>query len=775
MIKHLLTGVLVSCGMLASCTHKTEVQANYEVIPLPQEITAGSGESFVLNPDTKIVVQAGDADMQRNAQFLADYIEELTGNKLAITDQAQSGNAIILATGLADDNAEAYMLTVDNNNITIDGASAAGVFYGIQTLRKSIPAGQGEVEVSFAPVQIQDEPRFAYRGAHLDVCRHFFPVDSVKKFIDMIALHNINRFHWHISEDQGWRIEIKSRPELTEKGSIRNGTQIARTAECDTIPYGGFYTQDEAREIVKYAADRFITVIPEIDLPGHMQAALACYPELGCTGGPYEVRKYWGVAEDVLCPGSDETFKFLDDVLGEIVEIFPSEYIHIGGDECPKVRWKDCPKCQARIKELGLKADSKHTAEEKLQSYVINHAEKFLNDKGRQIIGWDEILQGGLAPNATVMSWRGEAGGIEAAKQHHDVIMTPNTYLYFDYYQTDDKENERLCIGGYLPVEKVYNYEPMPEALTEEEKQYIKGVQANMWTEFVSEYPDIEYMELPRMAALSEVQWTAPEKKDYDQFLDRLPQMLDTYTRNGYNYAKHLLNVKGELKPDFEEGNVEVTFSTLGDAPIYYTLDGSEPTDKSTRYTGPFTIDKPTEIKAVAIRPNGTSRVYTGAADFNKATLKPITLLQPTAPAHTYGGPNTLVDGQKGDSNYATGKWLGFNGNDLEAVVDLGEPTEISTVTIHDCVMRDHWVFGASQMVVSVSDDGQNFTQVADSGKYPKLDVGAPDGVNEHTLTFDPVKARYVKVFASHENDIPSWHPGAGKDAWLFVDEIAID
>ena len=320
----------------------------------------------------------------------------------------------------------------------------------------------------------------------------------------MLALHNINRFHWHLSEDQGWRIEIKSRPELTEIGSKRAETVIGHNSgKYDGKPYGGFFTQEEAKEIVAYAAERHITVIPEIDMPGHMQAALAAYPNLGCTGGPYEVWKIWGVSEDVLCAGNDETLKFIEDVLGEIIQIFPSEYIHVGGDECPKVRWAKCPKCQARIKALGLKSDKNHTAEERLQSFIINHAEKFLNGHGRQIIGWDEILEGGLAPNATVMSWRGVAGGIEAAKQKHDVIMTPNTYLYFDYYQTKDIANEPEAIGGYVPVETVYNYEPMPADLTPEEQKYIIGVQANLWTEYIPTYSQVEYMELPRMAAIS--------------------------------------------------------------------------------------------------------------------------------------------------------------------------------------------------------------------------------------------------------------------------------
>ena len=575
-----LAGLTMAGFMLLSCN--TEVkEANYQIIPLPQEISVmDQAAPFILSNGTKIMYPEGNEKMQKNAEFLASYIKDLTGKSLAV-QAGTDGKGIILQLGGNAENPEGYQLKVTSDQVVISGPTEAGVFYGIQTLRKSIPVAQG-VDIALPAVEINDYPRFSYRGAMLDVSRHFFPVDSVKRFIDMLALHNINRFHWHLSEDQGWRIEIKSRPELTEIGSKRAETVIGHNSgKYDGKPYGGFFTQEEAKEIVAYAAERHITVIPEIDMPGHMQAALAAYPNLGCTGGPYEVWKIWGVSEDVLCAGNDETLKFIEDVLGEIIQIFPSEYIHVGGDECPKVRWAKCPKCQARIKALGLKSDKNHTAEERLQSFIINHAEKFLNGHGRQIIGWDEILEGGLAPNATVMSWRGVAGGIEAAKQKHDVIMTPNTYLYFDYYQTKDIANEPEAIGGYVPVETVYNYEPMPADLTPEEQKYIIGVQANLWTEYIPTYSQVEYMELPRMAALSEIQWTMPEKKNYEGFLKRLPQLVDIYDVYKYNYAKHVFDVNAVFTPNPKDGTLDVTLSTIDNSPIYYTLDGTEPSAAS--------------------------------------------------------------------------------------------------------------------------------------------------------------------------------------------------
>ena len=374
---------------------------------------------------------------------------------------------------------------------------------------------------------------------HLDVCRHFFPLEFVKEYIDLLALHNMNTFHWHLTDDQGWRIEIKKYPKLTEIGSMRNRTVIgkARSGEYDNTPYGGFYTQEQAKEIVKYAQERYITVIPEVDLPGHMLAALAAYPEMGCTGGPYEVCPRWGVFEDVLCIGNEKSMQFLEDVMAEIIDIFPSKYIHIGGDEAPRTRWEKCPKCQARIRTEKLKADKNHTAEDRLQSYCMTRIEKLLNSKGRQIIGWDEILEGDVAPNATVMSWRGSAGGIKAAQLGHDVIMTPNDYCYFDYYQSEDTRHEPFAIGGFVPLEKVYSLNPTA-SLTEEQAKHILGTQANLWTEYIPTSEQVEYMVLPRMAALAEVQWTQLEKKDYTNFTTRLAGLIGLYRRDGLNYRE---------------------------------------------------------------------------------------------------------------------------------------------------------------------------------------------------------------------------------------------
>ena len=654
------------------------------------------------------------------------------------------------------------------------GATEAGVFYGIQTLRKSLPVAVG-ANISLPAVDIKDAPRFAYRGAHFDTSRHFFTVDEVKTYIDMLALHNMNRMHWHFTEDQGWRIEIKKYPKLTEIGSKRSETVIGKNSgKYDGVPHEGFYTQEEAKEIVKYAAERFITVIPEIDIPGHMQAALAAYPELGCTGGPYEVWKMWGVSEDVLCIGNDQSLKFLEDVFAELIEIFPSEYIHIGGDECPKVRWAQCPKCQARIKQLGLKSDDKHTKEERLQSYVISHVEKFLNEHGRQIIGWDEILEGGLAPNATVMSWRGEGGGIEAAKQHHDVIMTPNTYLYFDYYQSKDTDNEPLAIGGYLPVERVYSYEPMPKSLTPDEQKYIKGVQANLWTEYIPTFSHAQYMVLPRWAALAEVQWSAPEKKDYANFLSRLPRLIQWYDAEGYNYAKHVFDVTAEFTPNTTDGTLDITLNTLDDAPIHYTLDGSEPTAASPRAEGVVKVKENAVFSAKALRPTGDSRVLTEKICFSKSSMKPIVANQPVNNQYKFKGESTLVDGLKGNGNYKTGRWIAFFKNDMDVTIDLQQSTEISRVALSTCVEKGDWVFDARGLTVEVSADGKNFTKVA-SESYPVMKEDDKNGVYHHELTFDPVQARYVRVIALTEQSMPAWHGGKGSPAFLFVDEIEIN
>lgn len=765
--------VVLTTGWLCSCSgEKTE--ANYQVIPAPQEIVMAANGEFTLGSSVKIVYPEGNDAMRRNAEYLAEYLQKATGKVYQTVAGTDGKGNILLQLAPGDGKAEAYQLKVSGDGVVISGASEAGVFYGIQTLRKSIPVVENSTPV-LANVEIKDAPRFDYRGAHFDVSRHFFTIEEVKSFIDMMALHNMNRLHWHITDDQGWRIEIKKYPKLTEIGSQRKETVIGHNSgKYDGKPYGGFYTQEQAKEIVAYAAERYITVIPEIDLPGHMQAALAAYPNLGCTGGPYDVWTIWGVSDNVLCAGNDDVLTFIDDVLAEIIDIFPSEYIHIGGDECPKDQWKVCPKCQARIKALGIKSDDKHSKEEYLQSFIINHGEKFLNEHGRQMIGWDETLEGGLAPNATVMSWRGEGGGIEAAKQHHDVIMTPNTYLYFDYYQSKDTENEPEAIGGYLPIERVYSYEPMPRSLTPEEQKFIIGVQANHWTEYIPTLSQLQYMCLPRWAALCEIQWSQPEKKNYQDFLTRLPQLIKNYQTEGYNYAKHVFDVKVDFQPNAETGAVDVRMETIDNAPIHYTLDGTEPTATSPVAEAVLPIKESCTLKAMAVRPEGNSRVFTEQITFSKSTGKFIVANQPVNKQYEFNGVTTLTDGLKGNGNYKTGRWIAFYRNDMDVTIDLQQPTEISSVSFSTCVEKGDWVFDARGVTVEVSDDGEKFTQVF-SEEYPAMAETDRNGLYEHKQTFDPVKARYVRVVAPSEHSIPAWHGGKGNAGFLFVDEIVIE
>ena len=775
---------LVLAGLLAlaitSCARQ-DIEASYQVVPLPQEVSLNAETPFRLNRNTLIAYPEGNDLLKRNAEFLAEYIGQATGFVLPTQGLAEgkepAKHSIVLGLSADIANKEGYVLDVQADNVFLNGQTPNGVFYGIQTLRKAIPAQTTATDILLPAGVINDEPRFPYRGLHLDVSRHFFPLEFIKEYIDLLALHNMNTFHWHLTDDQGWRIEIKRYPKLTEVGAMRNRTVIGKNSgKYDNTPYGGFYTQEEAREIVEYARERYIDVIPEVDLPGHMLAALAAYPELGCTGGPYEVCPEWGIFEDVLCIGNDKTFEFLEGVMEEIIDIFPSRYIHIGGDECPRTRWQSCPKCQARIKAEGLKADKNHTAEDRLQSYCMTRIEKFLNAHGRQIIGWDEILDGDVAPNATVMSWRGMEGGIKAAQLGHDVIMVPTSYAYLDYYQTDDLTDEPFGIGGYVPVEKVYSLEPVPAALTAEQAKHILGAQANLWTEYILTPEHAEYMILPRIAALCEVQWTQPEKKDFQDFAKRLVSLMKLYQRDGLNYAKHIFNLKAAFTPDAANKTINVTLGTVDDAPIYYTLDGTEPTTASTLYDGqPVTISQTAGFCAVAIRPEGNSKVVKRDIDFNKATLCPITLTgQQPAANYAYDGAITLVDGMKGSNSYTNGAWLGFIGGDVTAVIDLGAPTEIQHVAINANISMDNWIMGCKGLEVAVSDDNETFRPVSSMVFPDETDLHKND-IETYEASFNPVEARYVKVTARPFAALPKGHDGAGKVPYLFIDEISID
>ena len=529
----LLAAFMSFAGAMAANDNRV---ADYNVIPLPQEVTLTQKGAFVLTGATPIVYPEGDEQLRNDAQFLSDYIADVTALRLTTTS-AKVKNAITLRLNKKVQGKEGYVITVDKKGVVIEGATAAGVFYGVQTLRKSIPVDKSLTEVTLPGVVLKDAPRFGYRGVMLDCARHYFPVKFVKQFIDLIAMHNMNVFHWHLTDDQGWRIEVKKYPSLAKIGSVREKTVLGHNSDVfDDTPYGGYYTQEEAREIVKYAADRFITVIPEIDMPGHMIAALAAYPDMGCTGGPYKVSQIWGIMPDVLCLGNEKTYQFCEDVLSEMMDIFPSEYIHLGGDETPNVRWKECPKCKALMAKENLTPG-------KLQGYFTNRIEKFVNSKGRRIIGWDEILDGDINQSATIMSWRGTAPGARGAKMGHDVIMSPSSHVYFDYYQTRQGESqweEPLLIGGNLPIERTYSLEPVPEGADAETASHIIGVQGNLWTEYIAGPSLAEYQVLPRMGALSEVQWRPQGQKDFENYKVRQTRMLKLYDAYGLVYAKHM-------------------------------------------------------------------------------------------------------------------------------------------------------------------------------------------------------------------------------------------
>ena len=541
------TTFLLAC--IAVLTLSAE-RADYNIIPLPKEVKTDTTQSLPLTSGTAISYDAANAECTRIALFLQQWVKEATGIRLILTPG--DAKALIRLTlnkpvqqkkkpvALTEQQKESYTLTIDGGGIQLAAYEPVGLFRAAQTLRKSLPAGKLQA-VEMPYTQIADQPRFPYRGVLLDCCRHFFSVDFVKQYLDILALHGCNQFHWHLTEDQGWRFEVKSLPQLAQKGSIREKTVIGPgwMHIYDNTPYGGYYTQEQCREIVRYAAERYINVVPEVDMPGHMQSALHVFPHLGCTGGPYPVGTTWGVMRDVLCGGNPETLTFLKTVFGELCDVFPSKYIHIGGDECPKDRWKKCPQCQAKIKELGIKEENGRSLEDQLQTYLNQEIEQFLASRGRSIIGWDEILAGGLTDNAIVMSWRGTKGGVEAAKQKHRVIMSPNRFAYFDHPQTKEYSREPRTTEGYhVSCSKVYSLEPVvPEELSQEEQDCIFGVQANLWTEQVA-YPEHAFYQLlPRLGAMSEVQWCNPEQKDFDNFKARLPQLEKLYDTMGVTYC----------------------------------------------------------------------------------------------------------------------------------------------------------------------------------------------------------------------------------------------
>ena len=751
-------------------------QEPLSIIPLPVEAKRLNG-IFLLGNNTRIAVGPASTALAPVAEHFAGFCRQSAGLELAVEMQAIDNNTINFVLDGRIEGEEAYHLDISPAKITISASAPAGAFYAVQTLRQLLPpafetAGRSGEKLSWTipAVRIQDAPRFPYRGMHLDVARHFFPVEFIKRYIDLLAMHKFNRFHWHLTEDQGWRIEIKKYPKLQEVAAWRKETLVGHYSDqphqFDGKRYGGYYTQDEVREVVRYAAERHITVIPEIELPGHSLAALAAYPELACTPGPFEAATKWGIFEEVYCP-KEETFEFLENVLTEVMALFPSEYIHIGGDECPKTRWEACAHCQAMIKREGLKD------EHELQSYFIRRIERFLNSKGRQIIGWDEILEGGLAPNATVMSWRGISGGIAAAKQGHNVIMTPTSHCYLDYYQ-DIGPAEPLAIGGFLPLEKVYSYEPVPEELTEAEARFILGAQGNVWTEYMPTEGKVEYMAFPRAIAIAELTWTPKEKKNFDGFAARLARHFARLDAHNVNYSRAFFGIKAETKPQ-GAGKVAVSLSTMHPTGQirYSTVEGLMG-NQSPLYTEPVILDQPMILHAAVFeKGKEVSPLFTMQFEPHLAAGRSITLTPLPSPSYNLGGPQALVNGVAGsNTRYGDREWLGWSGKDLEAVIDLGEVMPIAQVQMRFFNGPGQWIYLPRSVEVWLSNDGQKYKR---AGRFLKF----PQETKERT--FSPsiamkknTRARFVRVQVQRHGIIAAGRQGAGHEAWLFVDEIRV-
>lgn len=746
------------------------VQNQYNIIPLPASLQTTDGQ-FLLSENTVLVA---DTAIQNIAVYFADKIKPATGYELSIVAEEKAINTIIFQLDESISAEEGYTLSINSKRILLKAKQPNGLFHGVQTLRQLLPKeveqSQKVTNITWAlpAVEIDDAPRFSYRGMHLDVSRHFFGVDEVKKFIDLLALHKMNRFHWHLTEDQGWRIEIKKYPKLTEIGGFRNGTLIGhyndQPHQFDNKRYGGFYTQEEVKEVIAYAEAQYITIVPEIELPGHAQAALAAYPELGCTPGPFEVLQKWGVSDNVFCP-KEETFDFLENVLTEVIDLFPGQYIHIGGDECPKTKWKESAFCQQLIKKEGLKD------EHELQSYFIQRIEKFINSKGRSIIGWDEILEGGLAPNATVMSWRGIEGGIEAAKAGHDVIMTPTTNCYLDYYQSDHPD-EPLAIGGFLPLKKVYQYEPIPAELNAEEAKHVLGTQGNIWTEYMKTFDKVTYMAFPRASAIAEIAWSPKEAKDFDNFVSRLPKHLSRLDYLGVKTANHLYDLATSIQPTGDA--VAVNLSTLAKGvPIYYTTDGSEPSTKSSLYETPITITSNSTLRAQAfIDGQKAGRAWQQTFKMHKAAGKTISLTNDPHPKYQGDGNGSIINGLIGSSErYGDAEWLGFaNGTDMEALIDLGESTNISTTNFRFFKGEGQQIYLPKSIQVSVSTNGEHYREVGKRGA-----VVGDQKVIEVEVPLVGAEGQFFKIKVENYGLIPEGRQGGGNKPWLFVDEIRIN
>lgn len=734
-------------------------QNKLHLIPYPQKVEFQKGE-FIIPENFKF-------DKNLPVKETA-YFKKRTAGMFTFSSGKKEEGAHLVNTlftpqsVIGQQKKEKYAIEVSSGGIVINSNTNQGYFLALQTLIQLLEQYKDSGKIP--AMKIEDEPKFAWRGMHLDVCRHFFTVDEVKQYIDYLAMYKLNTFHWHLTDDQGWRIEIKKYPKLTQIGSKRKESMIGAYVDntFDGKPYGPyFYTQDQIKEVVKYAQERHITVVPEIEMPGHALAALSAYPELACTKGPFEPAIKWGVFDDVFCP-KEETFTFLENVLDEVIQLFPSQYIHIGGDECPKTRWKECPHCQELIRKNNLKD------EHGLQSYFIHRIEKYVNSKGRKIIGWDEILEGGLAPNAAVMSWTGIKGGVEAAKTGHFAVMTPGSYCYFDHYQ-GDPATEPNAFGGFTPLDKVYSYNPIPEELNAEQSKYILGVQANLWTEYILDFKRVQYMIFPRLLALSEVGWGTADPKNYKEFEGRVINEFKVLDKMGIDYAKSIYNINGKVQP--RVGGISYKLSTSQKPEgIRFTTDGSVPTENSQTYDVPIPVSKTMTIKSAYFEGGLQSAVSSQDFVISKTTGKPIILESQPDENYSFGGEFTLVDGIIGNQRQLGKTWLGFQGKDVVATIDFGQKAQFSEVYFNTLDNKGSWIHFAKSAQIFVSDNGTDFKLIKEIGKEEILSAKGKIKVNVGIQN-----SKYIKVNIENAGIIPAGNPGADSKAWLFVDEIGVN
>lgn len=753
--------------LLSGCNKKSNSHfvSEVNIIPAPQSIQHQDG-SFIITEETTF---SSSEEFKYANQFFQKYILNGTGISLKTTTDPEKADIHFKTDTTLP--TEGYRLTVSDNGILLEGADKAGVFYGVQTIRQLLPPDMETAMVrekstaEIPAVTITDAPRFAYRGMHLDVARHFFPKEFIKEYISYLAMLKMNYFHWHLTEDQGWRIEIEQFPRLTTHAAFRDETLLGHYSDTpqkfDGQRYGGYYSKEDIKEIIAYAEAHHITIVPEIEMPGHAQAAISAYPEFGCSGEQVPVATKWGVFENIYCP-NQKTFAFLKGVLTEVIELFPGEYIHIGGDEAPKTKWKQCTHCQKLIRDHGLKD------EHELQSWFIKEIETFINSKGKSIIGWDEILEGGLAPNATVMSWRGTQGGIEAAKSGHKVIMTPTSHAYFDYYQSE-KPTEPLAIGGFLPLEKVYGFNPIPEELSPEEAKYVLGAQGNVWTEYMKTKQQVEYMIFPRMLAMSEVVWSGPTEnfeEDYAHFVNRVESFHQRLEAMHVNYANHLYSIKGEVIKRKEGVYYKLSTPTSGKL-IKYML----PNGNLTAYSEPFPIGGlRTQIKAMVYKEGQiVSDTFVEDIAFHKGMFAKINLNTHPHKSYSSGGIKALNNGIKGsDSRYGDSEWLGFWGDDLEVTIELDTAQELSWISTSFFHAPGQWIYAPNRVTLLTSKNGIDY-QIDQT-----LDLN-PDATRVNAiLDIDTLTTKFIKLKIPNFGTIPDGKQGAGNKAWTFIDEIII-